>query len=153
MTGLPEHDKFGSHRPMVSFEFFPPKTEKMAKELWAAVRRLAPLKPRFVSVTYGAGGTTRDRTHSIVSQLRKETSLQPAAHLTCVDSSIEEVNSVVRNYYEAGIRHIVALRGDPTNQESEFVPHPAGYKGAVELVSGLKKIANFEINRLSKISG
>ena len=146
MTGLPEHDKFGSRRPMVSFEFFPPKTEKMAKELWVAVRRLAPLNPRFVSVTYGAGGTTRDRTHSIVSQLRKETSLRPAAHLTCVDSSIEDVNSVVRRYYEAGIRHIVALRGDPTNRESQFVPHPAGYKGAVELVSGLKKIANFEIS-------
>ena len=130
----------------VSFEFFPPKTEKMLERLWRSVDRLAPLRPRFVSVTYGAGGSTRDRTHAIVAHLRRNTDLEPAAHLTCVGASVEEVNAVVRDYYAAGVRHIVALRGDPPEGESKFTPHPEGYDGSVELISGLKTIADFEIS-------
>ncbi len=132
--------------PAVSFEFFPPKTESMLKDLWVAIRRLEPLRPKFVSVTYGAGGSTRTRTHAIVSQLQKETQLSPAAHLTCVGSSISEINRVIRDYDEAGVQHIVALRGDPVGGEAKFVPHPEGYKSAVELVIGLRKIADFEIS-------
>ena len=132
--------------PAVSFEFFPPKTEKMLDGLWRSVDRLAPLKPRFVSVTYGAGGSTRERTHAIVSRIRSQTNLEPAAHLTCVGASIEELDAVVRAYHEAGVQHIVALRGDPPEGESQFRPHPRGYGGSVELISGLKKIADFEIS-------
>jgi len=132
--------------PVVSFEFFPPKTEKMLDGLWRSLDRLAPLKPRFVSVTYGAGGSTRERTHAIVSRIRRETDLEPAAHLTCVGASVEEIDSVVRGYHDAGVQHIVALRGDPPEGESQFTPHPEGYDGSVELISGLKKIADFEIS-------
>ena len=136
----------GKETPAVSFEFFPPKTEKMLDGLWRSVDRLAPLKPRFVSVTYGAGGSTRERTHAIVSRIRSQTNLEPAAHLTCVGASIEELDAVVRAYHEAGVQHIVALRGDPPEGESQFRPHPRGYGGSVELISGLKKIADFEIS-------
>lgn len=131
----------------VSFEFFPPKNEKMELALWAAIKRLAPLAPEFVSVTYGAGGSTRERTHATVSRLVKETSLKPAAHLTCVDATREEVDAVARAYWDAGVRHIVALRGDPASGVGQqYEPHPGGYTNAAELVAGLKKIANFEIS-------
>src|ERR1700704_5507094 len=99
----------------VSFEFFPPKTEKMEETLWTAVRRLEPLRPRFVSVTYGAGGSTRERTHATVRRIRQETALEPAAHLTCVAATRGGIHAVAHDYGEAGIRHIVALRGDPPN--------------------------------------
>ncbi len=131
----------------VSFEFFPPKTEKMEDNLWAAVHRLAPLRPEFVSVTYGAGGSTRERTHATVSRLVRETPLKPAAHLTCVDATRAEVDEVARAYWDAGVRHIVALRGDPPGGVgTRYEPHPGGYANAAELVAGLKKIANFEIS-------
>ncbi len=131
----------------VSFEFFPPKTEKMDEQLWAAISRLAPLAPEFVSVTYGAGGSTRERTHAIVSRIIRETGLRPAAHLTCVDATKEEVNEVARAYWAEGVRHIVALRGDPAGGVgSRYQPHPGGYVNAADLVSGLKKIAGFEVS-------
>lgn len=131
----------------VSFEFFPPKNEKMETALWAAIERLAPLAPEFVSVTYGAGGSTRERTHQTVARIVKETALRPAAHLTCVDATKEEVDDVARGYWAAGVRHIVALRGDPASGVGQkYVPHPGGYANSAELVAGLKKIANFEIS-------
>ena len=106
----------------ISFEFFPPKTDKMAETLWQSVERLAPLAPRFVSVTYGAGGTTRERTHSTVARINKETSLSAAAHLTCVGATREEVNQVAQEYWGAGIRHIVALRGDAPDDANGYTP-------------------------------
>lgn len=131
----------------VSFEFFPPKNEKMEQALWSAIERLSPLAPEFVSVTYGAGGSTRERTHATVARIVRETDLKPAAHLTCVNATKDEVDQVARAYWDAGIRHIVALRGDPaTGAGQKFEPHPGGYQNAAELVSGLKKIANFEIS-------
>ena len=131
----------------VSFEFFPPKTEKMEETLWTAIRRLAPLKPEFVSVTYGAGGSTRERTHSTVARLVSETELKPAAHLTCVNATRAEVDAVARAYWQAGVRHIVALRGDPPGGVgTKYEPHPGGYANAAELVAGLKKIGGFEIS-------
>ncbi|OHC74456.1 MAG: methylenetetrahydrofolate reductase [NAD(P)H] [Rhodospirillales bacterium RIFCSPLOWO2_12_FULL_58_28] len=130
----------------VSFEFFPPKNEKMETALWDSVQRLAPLGPRFVSVTYGAGGSTRERTHATVTRIRKETDLEPAAHLTCVGSSRDEVDAIARRYWEDGIRHIVALRGDPPEGSAAYRPHPDGYAYAADLVKGLKKIADFEIS-------
>lgn len=131
----------------VSFEFFPPKNEKMEQALWAAIERLAPLAPEFVSVTYGAGGSTRERTHATVSRIVRETSLRPAAHLTCVDATMEDVDAVARAYWAAGVRHIVALRGDPAAGVGQrYEPHPGGYANAAALVAGLKKIANFEIS-------
>ena len=130
----------------VSFEFFPPKTEKMAENLWSSITRLAPLQPRFVSVTYGAGGTTRERTHTTVVRILKETNLTPAAHLTCVDATTEEVDAVARDYWNAGVRHIVALRGDPPKGEQSYSPHPGGYPYAADLVAGLKRIADFDIS-------
>ena len=132
-------------RPDVSFEFFPPKTEKMEEILWASVKRLEPLGPRFVSVTYGAGGSTRERTHATVARILRETSLVPAAHLTCVGSSRAEVDEVARGYWQAGVRHIVALRGDPPAGADGYEPHPEGYAYAADLVSGLKRVADFEI--------
>ena len=132
--------------PLVSFEFFPPKTAAMEKTLWQAVTRLAPLGPRFVSVTYGAGGSTRERTHATVARIRRETELEPAAHLTCVGASREEIDAVARGYWDAGIRHVVALRGDPPAGVSGYTPHPVGYAGAVDLVAGLKRIADFDIS-------
>lgn len=130
----------------VSFEFFPPKTEKMEAAMWEAVQTLAPLGPRFVSVTYGAGGTTRDRTHATVARIARETSVPAAAHLTCVEASREEVDAVAREYWAAGVRHIVALRGDPPTMGEAFVPHPDGYASAAELVAGLKRLHPFEIS-------
>ena len=130
----------------VSFEFFPPKTEKMEQTLWESVKTLEPLAPRFVSVTYGAGGSTRERTHNTVVRIARETSLAPAAHLTCVDASRAEVDDIARAYWDAGIRHIVALRGDPPVQGKRFEPHPEGYANAAELVAGLKRVAPFEIS-------
>ncbi|MDT9597953.1 methylenetetrahydrofolate reductase [NAD(P)H] [Sphingosinicella rhizophila] len=130
----------------VSFEFFPPKTEKMEQTLWESIETLEPLQPRFVSVTYGAGGSTRERTHNTVARIARETSLAPAAHLTCVEASRAEIDDVARAYWQAGVRHIVALRGDPPNGGSVFYPHPDGYSNAAELVAGLRKIAPFEIS-------
>ena len=130
----------------VSFEFFPPKTEKMNETLWEAVRTLEPLAPRFVSVTYGAGGTTRERTHATVARIASETSVPAAAHLTCVGASKAEIAEVAHAYWDAGVRHIVALRGDPPVMGEPFEPHPDGYANAVELVAGLKTIAPFEIS-------
>ncbi len=130
----------------VSFEFFPPKSEKMEEALWRAIRRLEPLAPRFVSVTYGAGGTTRERTHATVRRLVGETSLEPAAHLTCVGASRADVDAVAESYWQAGVRHLVALRGDPPVGETHYRPHPQGYAYAVDLVAGLKAVADFEIS-------
>jgi methylenetetrahydrofolate reductase (NADPH) len=130
----------------ISFEFFPPKTEQMADTLWQSVKRLEPLGPRFVSVTYGAGGSTRERTHSTVSRINDETSLNAAAHLTCVGATREEVNAVAEQYWEAGIRHIVALRGDAPDDALGYEPHPGGYAYASDLVQGLRNVADFEIS-------
>jgi len=129
----------------VSFEFFPPKTAAMEQTLWASIERLAPIGPRFVSVTYGAGGSTRERTHATVKRVLDETPLTPAAHLTCVDASRDQVDAVARRYHDAGIRHIVALRGDPPDAQARFTAHPDGYRNAAELVSGLKGVADFEL--------
>jgi methylenetetrahydrofolate reductase (NADH) len=131
----------------VSFEFFPPKTEKMEEALWTAIRRLEPLNPRFVSVTYGAGGSTRERTHATVARLARETALVPAAHLTCVDATKDEVNEVAHAYQAAGVHHVVALRGDPpAGVGTNYVAHPGGYANAAALVAGLKRIADFEVS-------
>jgi methylenetetrahydrofolate reductase (NADPH) len=131
----------------VSFEFFPPSTEKMAETLWDSIRRLEPLRPRFVSVTYGAGGSTRERTHATVARLAGSTHLIPAAHLTCVAATCEDVDRVARGYHAAGVRHVVALRGDPpAGVGTKYEPHPGGYANAAALVTGLKRIANFEIS-------
>jgi len=137
-----------STRPIrVSFEFFPPRTPEMEATLWASIERLAPLNPNFVSVTYGAGGSTRERTHSTVSRLVRETALKPAAHLTCVAATQDEVNEVVRSYWDAGVRHIVALRGDPiAGVGAAYEPHPGGYAQACDLVEGIRKIADFEVS-------
>ena len=132
--------------PKVSFEFFPPKTEKAEATLWQSIRRLAPLCPEFVSVTYGAGGSTRHRTHNTVKRIRQDTLMEPAAHLTCVDATQAEVNDVARKYWQAGVRHIVALRGDPPDGTGNYFPHPKGYAFASDLVEGLMKIADFEIS-------
>jgi methylenetetrahydrofolate reductase (NADPH) len=132
---------------IVSFEFFPPKTAKMEETLWSAVRRLEPLQPDFVSVTYGAGGSTRERTHATVSRIVRETMVVPAAHLTCVQAVKAEVDQVARAYWQAGVRHIVALRGDmPAGPGTKYAPHPGGYSNAAELVAGLKRLAKFEIS-------
>jgi methylenetetrahydrofolate reductase (NADPH) len=130
----------------ISFEFFPPKTDKMAETLWQSVTRLEPLVPRFVSVTYGAGGSTRERTHSTVTRINRETSLSAAAHLTCVGATRDEVNQVAEQYWQAGIRHIVALRGDAPEDAGGYTPHPGGYAYASDLVKGLRKVADFEIS-------
>jgi methylenetetrahydrofolate reductase (NADPH) len=132
--------------PKVSFEFFPPKTEQMEATLWSSVKRLEPLRPCFVSVTYGAGGSTRARTHATVCRIRAETELEPAAHLTCVGATREEIDAVARDYWDAGIRHIVALRGDAPAEQGRYVPHPDGYAYAADLVDGLKRVADFEIS-------
>jgi methylenetetrahydrofolate reductase (NADPH) len=131
----------------VSFEFFPPKTEKMEASLWEAIARLAPLEPDFVSVTYGAGGSTRERTHATVARLVRETALRPAAHLTCVAATRAEVDAVIRSYAEAGVRHIVALRGDPSGGVgAHYHPHPGGYINAADLARGIAEIGGFEIS-------
>lgn len=128
----------------VSFEFFPPRTVAMKEQLWRSIQRLRPLKPQFVSVTYGAGGSTRDRTHETLKKIRKETDLKPAAHLTCVGSSREDINKIAHTYWEEKICHLVALRGDSPDMGSND-PHPEGYEHASDLVEGLMKIADFEI--------
>lgn len=130
----------------VSFEFFPPKSDAMAETLWRSIETLAPLRPRFVSVTYGAGGSTRERTHATVERLVRETDLTPAAHLTCVGASRGEIDEVARAYWDAGVRHIVALRGDPSEPGQAYVPHDQGYANAAELVAGLKNVAPFDIS-------
>ena len=129
-----------------SFEFFPPKTQKMADTLWQSVETLAPLGPRFLSVTYGAGGSTRERTHEAVRRIVSETDIPAAAHLTCVQATREEVDQVAREYWDEGVRHIVALRGDAPDGANSYAPHPGGYQNAADLIAGLKKIADFEIS-------
>src|SRR6478672_6290884 len=145
------HSRFadGGNAPpiRVSFEFFPPKTAEMEKTLWEAIARLAPLQPNFVSVTYGAGGSTRERTHTTVKRIIAETMLTPAAHLTCVAATRPEVDAVIEAYARAGVRHIVALRGDPIGGIGErFAPHPGGYRNAADLVTGIKRIADIEVS-------
>jgi methylenetetrahydrofolate reductase (NADPH) len=131
----------------VSFEFFPPKTDKMAQTLWTSIGHLAPYEPHFVSVTYGAGGSTRERTHATVERILKETTLTPAAHLTCVGATRGEVDSVIRAYKDLGVKHIVAIRGDPPSGVGmAYQPHPGGYANAAELVAGIGKIGGFEIS-------
>lgn len=127
-------------QPSISFEFFPPKTEEMEKSLWETIKRLAPLAPSFVSVTYGAGGSTRERTHSTIARILKETALLPAAHLTCVGASRGEIDDIVGRYHEIGVRHIVALRGDPPDGiGTPYRTHPEGYQTSAELVAGIKR--------------
>jgi methylenetetrahydrofolate reductase (NADPH) len=133
-------------RPIVSFEFFPPKDEQMEQTLWESVQRLTPLQPRFVSVTYGADGSTRSRTHQIVTKIQQTTSLTAAPHLTCVGAPREEILDIARDYWAHGIRHIVALRGDPPQGAAGYVPHPQGFAYAVDLVRGLKTVGDFEIS-------
>ncbi|MDX2101558.1 MAG: methylenetetrahydrofolate reductase [NAD(P)H] [Alphaproteobacteria bacterium] len=135
-----------SQTPTISFEFFPPKSAEAEAGLWSAFDRLAPLAPSFVSVTYGAGGSTRERTHAIVRRIRQETAIPPAAHLTCVAATQAEIDAVAQDYWDAGIRHIVALRGDPPAGASQYEPHPGGYAYASDLVAGLKRIGDFEIS-------
>jgi methylenetetrahydrofolate reductase (NADPH) len=130
----------------VSFEFFPPKTEKMEETLWESVQTLAPLGPRFVSVTYGAGGSTRERTHNTVARIARETRIPAAAHLTCVEATREEIDAVANDYWNAGVRHIVALRGDPPTAGAKYATHPGGYENAADLVSGLLRLHPFEIS-------
>jgi methylenetetrahydrofolate reductase (NADPH) len=130
----------GQRAPKISFEFFPPKTEEMERSLWETINRLAPLAPNFVSVTYGAGGSTRERTHSTIARILKETSLVPAAHLTCVGAPKGEIDDVVARYHEVGVRHIVALRGDPTTGiGTAYHAHPDGYQSSPALIEGIKK--------------
>ncbi|MEN3748214.1 methylenetetrahydrofolate reductase [Sphingomonas sp. HF-S3] len=130
----------------VSFEFFPPKTEKMEETLWESIQTLAPFAPRFVSVTYGAGGSTRERTHNTVARIAGETSLAAAAHLTCVEATREEIDQVAEAYWDAGVRHIVALRGDPPRAGEKYSTHPGGYENAAALVEGLRRLHPFEIS-------
>jgi methylenetetrahydrofolate reductase (NADPH) len=130
----------------VSFEFFPPKTEKMEETMWRSIHRLAPLAPSFVSVTYGAGGSTRDRTHASVTRIQRETGIAAAAHLTCVGHTRDEIERIARTYWDEGIRSIVALRGDLPDAGDIYVPTPGGYDYAVDLVEGLKKIEDFDIS-------
>ncbi|ESQ92412.1 methylenetetrahydrofolate reductase [NAD(P)H] [Asticcacaulis benevestitus] len=136
----------GGQNLKVSFEFFPPKSEEMETTLWESIRRLAPLNPEFVSVTYGAGGSTRERTHRTVKRILDETHLKPAAHLTCVDASRDEVDEVIRGYWEAGVRHIVSLRGDPPTGFGDYTPRADGYQNATELTAAIKKIGDFEVS-------
>eukprot|EP01037_Dinobryon_pediforme_P002658 gene2658-2697_t len=143
-SGLPPLD--ATHAPpALSFEFMPPRTEALEAQLWACINRLEPLAPRFVSVTYGAGGSTQERTHQTVTRIAAETSLVPAAHLTCVGASRGEVDDVARRYLDAGVRHIVALRGDVPGGGA-YVPHPDGYAYASDLVAGLRRVGDFEIS-------
>ena len=126
--------------PNISFEFFPPKTEEMERNLWDVIERLAPLTPNFVSVTYGAGGSTRERTHATIARILAETDLTPAAHLTCVNAPRADIDDVVARYHEVGVRHIVALRGDPTTGiGTPYVAHPDGYQTSAELVASIRK--------------
>jgi methylenetetrahydrofolate reductase (NADPH) len=141
MTEVSTQDRNATQRrPAISFEFFPPKTEEMERSLWDTITRLAPLAPNFVSVTYGAGGSTRERTHSTIARILSETRLTPAAHLTCVDAPCADVDDVVAQYHEAGVRHIVALRGDPSSGlGGTYAPHPLGYSSSADLVASIKR--------------
>jgi len=130
----------------VSFEFFPPADAEMEATLWRSVERLAPLAPRFVSVTYGADGSTRTRTHRLVTRIQQETSLIGAPHLTCVGASRGEILDIAREYRDQGVRHIVALRGDPPKGAADYQPHPDGFAYAADLVAGLKSVADFDIS-------
>jgi methylenetetrahydrofolate reductase (NADPH) len=133
--------------PTVSFEFFPPGDEAMAQQLWQAVLRLAPLKPNFVSITYGADGSTRTRTHEFVQRVQRETELRVAPHLTCVGASRQEVLQIAEGYWGQGVRHLVALRGDPPAASAGgYRPHPQGFGFASDLVAGLLQVANFEVS-------
>ncbi len=144
MTGM---TRSGRPAPRCSFEFFPPKTEEMEQTLWQSIAKLACLEPEFVSVTYGAGGSTRERTHRTVKRIVQETGLKPAAHLTCVSATREEVDAVIQDYWDAGVRHIVALRGDPPEGMGEaYVPTPGGYGNAADLAAGIRRIGDFEIS-------
>jgi len=130
----------GPKLPAISFEFFPPKTEEMERNLWDTIKRLAPLSPSFVSVTYGAGGSTRERTHSTIARILKETELTPAAHLTCVGAARGEIDDIVERYHDLGVRHIVALRGDPPGGiGTPYATHPDGYRSSADLVAGIKR--------------
>ncbi len=131
--------------PALSFEFFPPRSEALEAQLWGCVRRLAPLRPRFVSVTYGAGGSTQERTHATVARIVSETLIVPAAHLTCVGARREDVDEVARKYWQSGVRHVVALRGDMP-EGTAYAPHPGGYGSAADLVAGLRRVADFEVS-------
>jgi methylenetetrahydrofolate reductase (NADPH) len=147
MADNPQRLSRSGSRVAVSFEFFPPKTPEMEAQLWEAVGRLAPLAPEFVSVTYGAGGSTRERTHATVARLVKETPLKPAAHLTCVGASCAEIDAVVKDYAAAGVRHIVALRGDPPGGlDTPYVAPPDGYRTTEALVSAIKAAGDFEVS-------
>jgi methylenetetrahydrofolate reductase (NADPH) len=137
---------FDGRPPRISFEFFPPKTTEMETRLWEVIKRVEPLRPRFVSVTYGAGGSTRERTHATVRRIRQETGLEPAAHLTCVAAARREIDAIAADYWAAGVRHIVALRGDPPESGRGYQPHPEGYAYAKDLVAGLRRVAPFEIS-------
>jgi methylenetetrahydrofolate reductase (NADPH) len=130
----------------VSFEFFPPGDAEMEATLWRSVERLAPLAPRFVSVTYGADGSTRERTHKVITRIQRETQLTGAPHLTCIDAPKGEVLDIARRYWDQGIRHLVALRGDPARGANGYVPHPQGFAYAADLVAGLKSVADFDIS-------
>ena len=146
VIGDPTGDLYLQSDLAVSFEFFPPKSEKMEQALWRSVDRLAPLGPSFMSVTYGAGGSTREKTHAIVTELQDGKGVQAAAHLTCVGASREDIDEIARQYWDAGIHHIVALRGDPPEGDKEYRSHPDGYSYASDLVQGLKAIADFDVS-------
>ncbi len=132
--------------PSVSFEFFPPQTAEMAETLWSSIERLAPLQPAFVSVTYGADGSTRERTHDAVSRILRETDLTPAPHLTCIGASRGEIADIARRYWDMGVRHLVALRGDPARDSGPYQPHPDGFAYAADLVAALRDIADFDVS-------
>ena len=133
-------------RTEVSFEFFPPNTEAMEETLWSSIERLSVLKPRFVSVTYGADGSTRERTHAAVARILKETDLTAAPHLTCIGASKGEIDDIARQYWDMGVRHLVALRGDMPKDAEHYQPHADGYAYGADLVDGLKKVADFDIS-------
>src|SRR5690606_20385174 len=146
-TGVPMKGAHPARTPIgVSFEFFPPADEAMEATLWASIQRLAPLGPRFVSVTYGADGSTRERTHNVVTRIQRETKLTGAPHLTCVGASRGELLDIARRYWHQGIRHLVALRGDPPRGEARYQPHPDGFAYAADLVRGLRSVADFDIS-------
>jgi methylenetetrahydrofolate reductase (NADPH) len=134
------------HKPAVSFEFFPPHTAEMEATMWRSIERLAALEPSFVSVTYGADGSTRERTHDAVARITRETDMTAAPHLTCIGASRGEIDDIARGYWDMGIRHLVALRGDAPHGVEKYEPHPDGYAYASDLVEGLKKVADFEIS-------
>ncbi len=136
----------GAKKKSVSFEFFPPHSEKMEETLWQSIQHLAGLEPSFVSVTYGADGSTRERTHDAVARIMTETDLTPAPHLTCIGSSRGEIDDIAREYWDMGVRHLVALRGDPPKGSDGYEPHPGGYAYAADLVEGLRKVADFDIS-------